>query len=412
MRSKGSRFTLGVWGLRVCSLDVAFVAATVRNRPRDCYMAVPMIVSSAEVVIFGGFKRLVASFRVAGVALRDIQTCFVTCRKLFCVAGAILLRRFQKMRCSFRGRRSTLDVSSIILRGRRSTLDVWCCVFFLRIALAGLRQVATRCKFRGRRGSLWDVLKIDGSLARNIDFEVANLKKSRRKTSILRLQSVKIGGSLARNACFDAPTCLVSSLWFSCGLAVSMGEAAKHLLFEGFQLWKLAEVSHEMFALLLPRVSSGFAVSRLESLVFVSPPCLWGKLQKLSFLEVPEQVVMSFCVAGMALCDIPTCFIPCRKCQNWRKSRMKCSFCCSHVSRLESPGFPVASPCLWGKLQNIAFSKVSKQVVMSFASQAWHFVTFQLVLYRVENVKIGGSLAWNARFAVPTCLVSSLLVFL
>ena len=57
-------------------------------------MAVPMV-SSAEVVImviFGGFRRLVASFRVAGVALRDIQTCSVTCRKSFCVAGAILLQ--------------------------------------------------------------------------------------------------------------------------------------------------------------------------------------------------------------------------------------------------------------------------------------------------------------------------------
>ena len=71
-------------------------------------------------------------------------------------------------------------------------------------------------------------MTIDGSLARNIDFEVANLevhKKTRRKTSILKLLSLKIGGSLARNARFDAPTCLVSSLWFSCGLAVSMGEA-------------------------------------------------------------------------------------------------------------------------------------------------------------------------------------------
>ena len=98
--------------------------------------------------------------------------------------------------------------------------------------------MATRCKFRGRRGILCDVLKIDGSLARNIDFEVANfqvLRKTRRKTSILKLQSVKIGGSLARNARFGAPTCLVSSLWFSCGVAVSMGEAAKPLLFEGFQ---------------------------------------------------------------------------------------------------------------------------------------------------------------------------------
>ena len=92
-------------------------------------MAVPMV-SSAEVVIFGGFKLLVASFRVAGVALCDIQTCFVMCRKSFCVAGAILLRRFQKMRCSFRGRRNALDASSVILRGRRSTLDVWCSVFF------------------------------------------------------------------------------------------------------------------------------------------------------------------------------------------------------------------------------------------------------------------------------------------
>ena len=116
MRSKGSRFTLGVWGLRVCSLDVAFASATMG--------------SSAEVVIFGGFRRVVASFRVAGVALRDIQTCSATCRKSFCVAGAILLRRFQKMCCSFRGRRSTLGVSIVIFRGRRSTLDVSRCVFF------------------------------------------------------------------------------------------------------------------------------------------------------------------------------------------------------------------------------------------------------------------------------------------
>ena len=96
-------------GLRVCSLDVAFTVATVRNRSCDPRMAVPMV-SSAEVVIFGGFQRFVASFRVAGVALGDIQTCFVTCRKSFCVARAILLRRFQKMRGSFRGR--TLDVTS------------------------------------------------------------------------------------------------------------------------------------------------------------------------------------------------------------------------------------------------------------------------------------------------------------
>ena len=133
--------------------------------------------------------------------------------------------------------------------------------------------------------------------------------------SILRLQSVKIGGSLARNARFPAPTCLVSSLVF---------------------LW--------------PRH------------VYV------GKLQNLSFSKVSKLVVMSFCVAGVALCNITTCLITCRKCHNWRKSRTKCSFSCDHVSRLEMSrvsGFPVASPCLWGKLPNLSFSKVSKQVVVA-----------------------------------------------
>ena len=69
-------------------------------------------------------------------------------------------------------------------------------------------------------------------------------------------QTVKIGGSLARNAGFNVPTCLVSSLCF-------------------------------------PVVS----------------PCLWGKLQNLSFSNVSKQVVMLFCVAGVALSDIPTCLM-------------------------------------------------------------------------------------------------------
>ena len=52
-----------------------------------------LLVSSANVIIFGIFKRRIASFRVAGMALCDIQTCFITCRKSFCVAGAIFLHR-------------------------------------------------------------------------------------------------------------------------------------------------------------------------------------------------------------------------------------------------------------------------------------------------------------------------------
>ena len=96
--------------------------------------------SSAKVVTFGGFKR-----RVAGMARL----------KPFCVTGAILLHRCQKMSCIFRSRRSTLETSIVILRGRRRDVSRQrvACVFFWRIALSGLRQVVTMCKSRGKRGA-------------------------------------------------------------------------------------------------------------------------------------------------------------------------------------------------------------------------------------------------------------------
>ena len=133
MRSKGSRFTLGVWGLRVCSLDVAFLFAIVRNRPQP-FVRSPYGRAYGKFcrrIIFGCFQRFDASsFRVAGVALCDIQTCFVTCRKSFCVGGAILLRRFPKIRGSFRGRRSTLEASIDVHRH-----FAWQAQHFRRVAL-------------------------------------------------------------------------------------------------------------------------------------------------------------------------------------------------------------------------------------------------------------------------------------
>jgi len=72
---------------------------------------------------------------------------------------------------------------------------------------------------------------------------------------------------------------------------------------------KLEEVSHEMLVLVLPRVSS-----RVSGF-------LW-----LSFSKVSTQVVMAFCVAGVAFCDIPTCLITRRNCQNWRKSARNARF--------------------------------------------------------------------------------------
>ena len=75
----------------MCSLDAAFMSATVCNRLQPfatvatvCKrtfgrkLAVP-IGSFTGVVIFGRFTCLQPSFRVAGVALRDMWTCLATC---------------------------------------------------------------------------------------------------------------------------------------------------------------------------------------------------------------------------------------------------------------------------------------------------------------------------------------------
>ena len=133
MRSKGSRFTLGGWGLRVCSLDVAFTFATVRWRSREVRMAVPIMASSAKGCTFGGFKRHVASFRVAGVALCDIQTCFITCQKYSKVVlcgrrNTFAMFSHDKLRFLMAG--AALETPIVILRGRRRTSDVSRCVLF------------------------------------------------------------------------------------------------------------------------------------------------------------------------------------------------------------------------------------------------------------------------------------------
>ena len=98
MRSKGSRFTLGVWGLSCVRQTLRTRSqplVTVRNRPQPF----------ARV-----FQLRVASFRVAVVALCDIPTCFMPCRSKVVLCG----------------RRNTLETSHVILRGTRSTFDVSC----------------------------------------------------------------------------------------------------------------------------------------------------------------------------------------------------------------------------------------------------------------------------------------------
>ena len=117
---------------------------------------------------------------------------------------------------------------------------------------------------------------------------------------------------------------------------------------------KLEEVSYEMLVFLHPRVLSRVAGFPVAS------PCLWGKLENMSFSNVSKQVVMAFCVAGVALCDIPTCLITSEISKLEELSHEMPVFLHPRVSSRVSC-FPVASPCLWGKLRTLHFTLYTPQ---------------------------------------------------
>ena len=83
---------------------------------------------------------------------------------------------------------------------------------------------------------------------------------------------------------------------------------------------------------------------------------------------------MSFCVAGVALCDIPTCLITCGKYQNWRKSPTKCWFFCIHVSCLESLVFLWRRGVYGGSGKTSPIRMCPIKLSCRFAWQAWHLI--------------------------------------
>ena len=115
------------------------------------------------------------------------------------------------------------------------------------------------------------------------------------------LPTVKIAGSLLQNAVFSASTCLVSSRWFSCGVTVSMGEAGKPLLIECVQA-----SCHVVFA--------------WQAWHFVTFQPV-DNVSKRSRLEEVSYEILVFLHPRV-------------------------------LSRVA--GFPVALPCLWGKLENLS----------------------------------------------------------
>ena len=216
--AKGSRFIFGGLGVDQCSRDPASgvrnhlqpsavvrnrpqtvrnrpqPSATVRNRPQPSatvrnrpqpFATVRLRPSWAQSCRANWKSRKNVTF----LTCQKLWSCrfawqawhFVTfqhvsrrVKKLFCVAGAILAtfsedvlhfswqaKHFGHLRCHFAWQE---------LHFRRVVSCRVAC--FLRIALSALREVVTRCKFRGRHGILWRVMKMDGSLARNVDFAV------------------------------------------------------------------------------------------------------------------------------------------------------------------------------------------------------------------------------------------------
>ena len=143
-----------------------------------------------------------------------------------------------------------------------------------------------------------------------------------------------------------------------------------------------------MLVFLHPRVLLRVADFPVASL------CLWGKLENLTVSNVSKQVVMLFCVVDVALFDIPTCLITCRKRQNRRTSRRKCSFFCIHASRTKWS--------FWCSHLSLLACLVFpwRRRVYGGSCKTSLFVV-------LPTVKIAGRLAQNAGFSASTCLVAS-----
>ena len=126
MRSKGFRFTLGVWGLRVCSLDVAFASATVRAIPVwPCLWEVLQRWSFLEVsdVWLLRFAWQAWHFVTFRRVLQRVESRFAWQAQYFCDV-------FRRCVAVFVAGAALWACPSSFFRGRRSTLDVSRCVFF------------------------------------------------------------------------------------------------------------------------------------------------------------------------------------------------------------------------------------------------------------------------------------------
>ena len=96
------------------------------------------MVSSAKGVTFRAFQRRIASFRVAGVALRDFPTCFHDVSQIILCGRHNTLATFSEDVLHFSWKAQHFGDLRCFFHGTRTTLDVSSCVFFAhRVVRAG-----------------------------------------------------------------------------------------------------------------------------------------------------------------------------------------------------------------------------------------------------------------------------------
>ena len=266
MLRQGFPFHSGGVGVELCSPDVAQPFATIRNRSQPS----AAVRNRSQPFARGRYGRAYGKFcKMGHFWTFSASRSFVSFGRrgtlwhfnIFHGVSKVVLSGTRNTFCdvfrrcvAFRDRSSALETSDVILRGRRTTFNVSRCVFFANRIVSAARS--------GDKVQEWHFVTYD-----------ENRWTPRAKS--------RFWGRFVRK--------LVEKRWFrSC------------------EVWNVRK----------SRTKCWFwcsNMSRLGSLVLVVPSqCLWGKLQNLSSLNVSKQAVMSFCVAGVALRDIPTCFTTCQ----------------------------------------------------------------------------------------------------
>ena len=170
---------------------------------------------------------------------------------------------------------------------------------------------------------------------------------------------------------------LMWCLWLSSGVAVSMGEAAKRVVFDGVKVSKLEEVSYQMLVLRLPHVSSSVSVAFLWHRTVYGGSCKTRRSWRCQSVKLEEVLYEMFVLTLPHVSStVSVAFLwhrtvyggSCKTRRFWRCQSVKIGGSLVRNVRFDAPtcllfcfcGFPLASHCLWGKLQNASFLKVSK----------------------------------------------------